>query len=196
MSKSRHNFASAEHSSLSSPQIAEHNAMSQQRELDVIKRDQFELLSAYLDGEVSPEERRLVMTWLDNDPTAQCLYTRLLHLRQGFNEMRQSAWEANSAESAATAVLQKLSSRFRYTCMAGLTAVAVAFIGVFSGAITQPISHLGSTQTVSPSTEKLEITLDQPPIAIPELAVPGRANPMESVMPRLRTSPAIDLENQ
>ncbi|MEM9769414.1 MAG: zf-HC2 domain-containing protein, partial [Cyanobacteria bacterium P01_D01_bin.71] len=67
--------------------------MSQHRDLDATKRDRFELLSAYLDGEVSPDERRLVATWLDKDPEAQCLYRRLLQLRQGFQGLSHMSWQ-------------------------------------------------------------------------------------------------------
>jgi hypothetical protein len=81
MNTSCQNIVSADSDYQSSQPCLEHIAMSQHRDLDVTKRDRFELLSAYLDGEVSPEERRLVTTWLADDPETQCLYQRLLHLR-------------------------------------------------------------------------------------------------------------------
>ncbi|MGF1520717.1 MAG: anti-sigma factor family protein [Leptolyngbyaceae cyanobacterium] len=173
--------------------------MSQQRELDVTKRDRYELLSAYLDGEVSPDERRLVMTWLSDDPDAQCLYRRLLHIRQGFQGMRQTTRMSADVETCtATAVVRKLNyqSRFRFTCMAGLTAAAVAFIGVFSGALNQPIGSAGQLQTAAPSPagDSLEIALDQPPISIPKSAISPQAAPMESVLPRSGVPSKFDSE--
>ncbi|MFG6104581.1 hypothetical protein U2F10_20115 [Leptothoe sp. EHU-05/26/07-4] len=42
----------------------------------------FELLSAYLDDEVTAEERKLVAQWLMDDPNTQQMYQRLLMLRQ------------------------------------------------------------------------------------------------------------------
>ncbi|MEM8615165.1 MAG: hypothetical protein AAGF93_24380 [Cyanobacteria bacterium P01_H01_bin.105] len=42
----------------------------------------FELLSAYLDGEVTAEERKLVAQWLMDEPNTQQMYQRLLMLRQ------------------------------------------------------------------------------------------------------------------
>ena len=54
---------------------------------DVTKRDRFELVSAYLDGEVTPAERLLVANWLAHDPEVQRLYRRLLLLRQAFRTM-------------------------------------------------------------------------------------------------------------
>jgi hypothetical protein len=45
--------------------------------MDMVKRDRFELLSAYLDGEVTATERKQVEEWLANDASVQCLYARL-----------------------------------------------------------------------------------------------------------------------
>lgn len=159
--------------------------MSQQRELDVTKRDRFELLSAYLDGEVSPDERRLVLAWLADDPSMQCLYNRLLHLRQGFQGICQSSWESDTAELTAKAVVRKLRYRFRLTCMAGLTAVAVAFVGVFSGTLNSPMGYVEIVQTpVSTSAQdNLEIALDQPPIMIPKSAISNSPKSLETSSP-------------
>lgn len=51
------------------------------------QRDRFELLSAYLDGEVTASERRQVESWLATDAKTQCLYSRLLTLRQGLQTL-------------------------------------------------------------------------------------------------------------
>lgn len=158
--------------------------MSQHRDLDATKRDRFELLSAYLDGEVSPEERRLVTLWLDEDPEAQCLYQRLLQLRQGFQGLNPEYWQRTACNDTANQVLRRLNQRFRMTCMAGMTAAAVAVIGVFSGAL-QPMDRLGwNTLSASDADESLEIALDQPPILIPKPAMtPAGTLPMDSVLP-------------
>lgn len=57
------------------------------RSLDAVQRDRFEMLSAYMDGEVTADERRTVEEWLANDPTVQKLHSRLLRLRQTFQAM-------------------------------------------------------------------------------------------------------------
>ena len=44
--------------------------------------EQFDLLSAYLDGEVTPSERQKVRYWLENDPNFQKNYQKLLHLQR------------------------------------------------------------------------------------------------------------------
>ena len=66
-------------------------------DLDATKRDRFELLSAYLDGEVTSEERQQVLCWLQHDENSRCLYNRLLALRQG---MRSQACPTTSDAEA------------------------------------------------------------------------------------------------
>lgn len=45
------------------------------------ERDRFELLTAYLDGEVTAAERRQIDDWLRTDLEVQRLYVRALQLR-------------------------------------------------------------------------------------------------------------------
>ena len=47
----------------------------------------FELLSAYLDGEVTSEQRQQVQELLKQDPETKALYQRLLALREGFQNL-------------------------------------------------------------------------------------------------------------
>jgi hypothetical protein len=49
--------------------------------------EQFDLLSAYLDGEVTPSERQKVRYWLENDPNFQQNHQKLLHLQQGLTRL-------------------------------------------------------------------------------------------------------------
>jgi hypothetical protein len=80
-------FSSQTHRSQPDPSLASLEIDCSPLEPDVTKRDRFELLSAYLDGEVTPVEGRLVATWLSEDPETQCLYRRLLALRQAMRTM-------------------------------------------------------------------------------------------------------------
>jgi len=43
--------------------------------------ERFELLSAYIDGEVTPQERKLVQGWLDTDPEFKQAYLGLIRLQ-------------------------------------------------------------------------------------------------------------------
>lgn len=48
----------------------------------MVNRIQERLLSAYVDGEVTPEERRQVEEWLRHDPEAQRAYRQLVEVRE------------------------------------------------------------------------------------------------------------------
>jgi anti-sigma factor RsiW len=142
-------------------------------DLDVIKRDRFELLSAYLDGEVSPSDRRLVSTWLTDDPETQCLYRRLLYLRQGFSTLCQAPASEQSCEKLTDRVYQRLNQGVQRTCMASFAAVALAVFGVFSGTISNRLWGVGILQGTAPSMGQTALdtgtsaaTTAPPPIAV------------------------------
>ena len=84
--------------------------------LDNLKRDRFELLSAYLDGEVTVSERRQVEQWLETDQNMRCLYSRLLKLRQGMRTMAVPASERSVEQTIESAIASpsKLTRYDRY----------------------------------------------------------------------------------
>ncbi len=51
------------------------------QEVDAEKFERFELLSAYIDGEVTPAERYQVQNWIDADPEFKRVYLRLIRLQ-------------------------------------------------------------------------------------------------------------------
>ncbi len=55
--------------------------------IDAHSADQFELLSAYLDGEVTDTERQQVEVWLEQDASLRDLHSRLLTLHQGLTSL-------------------------------------------------------------------------------------------------------------
>ncbi len=136
-------------------------------ELDVMKRDRFELLSAYLDGEVTPEERSLVQTWLNSDPTAKCLYNRLLALRQGLRE--ESYITACDAEVTLAQVFQCLNQRFRMVSMASAGVVVVGMLNLLSSSMAP--GHEAWHLSQNSSAPALQIALDQPVFPIPDLSI-------------------------
>ncbi|MBW4491942.1 MAG: hypothetical protein KME26_02295, partial [Oscillatoria princeps RMCB-10] len=71
--------------------------------------DRFELVSAYLDGEVTAAERRLVEEWLSSEPAVQRLHAQLLNLRQEIEAMPAPAAQL-SAEQTLEGVFAKLDS--------------------------------------------------------------------------------------
>lgn len=133
------------------------------QDIDVLKRDRFELMSAYLDGEVTPEERRMVLNWMSSDPKAKCLYNRLMRLRQGFRE--GSYRESCDAEAAVAQVFQCLNYRMKLAGMAGLGVFVLGVLSVMSGSIGHSQNIWRWASTVQP--EYLEVALDQPVFPIP-----------------------------
>lgn len=103
-----------------------------QGNVTTMMRDRFELLSAYLDGEVTAAERRQVEDWLTNDPTTKRLYSRLLMMQQSFQAMPVPAAE-QSAQELATKVLQRVERKPKPTWILGGGAIAALLIAVVSG---------------------------------------------------------------
>jgi hypothetical protein len=103
-----------------------------QGNVTTMMRDRFELLSAYLDGEVTATERRQVEEWLTNDPTTKRLYSRLLMMQQSFQAMPVPAAQ-QSAEELATKVLQRVERKPKQTWILGGGAIAALLVAVVSG---------------------------------------------------------------
>jgi anti-sigma factor RsiW len=70
------------------------------KEMDSQQRDRFELLSAFIDGEVTAAERRQVQELLATDPQMQRLHSRLIKLRQGVQKLPVPAPESTAQETA------------------------------------------------------------------------------------------------
>ncbi|MBW4553939.1 MAG: zf-HC2 domain-containing protein [Aphanocapsa sp. GSE-SYN-MK-11-07L] len=143
-----------------------------QDDLDVLKRDRFELLSAYLDGEVTADERRQVDAWLASDRETQILHSRLLKLKRGFQSGPVPTTQPT--ERTVEQVLARVERRPRLMLVwSGVgAAVAATVVGVVSSLSTGPISPMNpSTAKVQPFPQPgLQLTLDQPPVPIPAVS--------------------------
>ncbi|BCL38754.1 hypothetical protein NSMS1_52010 [Nostoc sp. MS1] len=146
--------------------------------MDMVKRDRFELLSAYLDGEVTAAERKQVEDWLANDVAVQCLYSRLLKLRQGIRTMPIPTTQ-QAPEVTAEQVIAKVNRRSRLKWVFG-GAVAACVIGAVSSwlprqeALTPQLAQNRqeqTSQTVAQSSVQLKVALNEPVIEIPKAAV-------------------------
>ncbi len=162
--------------------------------MDMVKRDRFELLSAYLDGEVTATERRQVEEWLANDASVQCLYARLLKLRQGLRTLPVPAAQ-QSPEATVQQVLTRLRRRSRLNWMAGSAAVAACVIGAVSSLV--PIGSRAPQLAQRPQTEPIQtssasiippsplmVGLNNPVIEIPKAAVASPENPISPLQPQ------------
>ncbi len=141
--------------------------------MDNLKRDRFELLSAYLDGEVTPDERRQVEHWLANDQTVQRLYARLLRLRQGLRAMPVPVAE-RPVEQTVQEVLSSLERKPRRTAAWGGAAIAALVVGALSTVmIPATTSHFQklaeAPETALPTGTGLMVALDRPIMEIPDI---------------------------
>jgi len=150
-------------------------------ELDHCKRDHFELLSAYLDGEVTAAERQQVEAWLATDPEGQRLYQRLLSLKEQLQQL-PVPMSPCPAEYLATQVIAKAQRRPRAIWVWGSVGatLAASVVGILNGLIPNPLPSIQIAVT-SPATLEPEVTplaieptavglmlsLDRPPVAIP-----------------------------
>lgn len=98
----------------------------------VFERDRFELLSAYLDGEVNTEECQQVEIWLATDAEAQTLYDRILNLHHSVQSIPVPA-PAVSARSIADGVFDRLDRQRQQRNLRWGGAIAAAVVAVVSG---------------------------------------------------------------
>ena len=156
--------------------------------LDMQKRDRFELLSAYLDGEVTAAERRQVQEWLDTDPQVQRLYKRLLKLREGLTIM--SAPQSVPVQQTVDAVFAKLDRRRPTRALRwGGVAIAALFVGALATVLPGRdsfVPQLASSPT--PNSEPLMVALNEPLVNIPKAAV---TSPIKS-LPHSSSNPSHD----
>ncbi|MDX2232694.1 MAG: zf-HC2 domain-containing protein [Leptolyngbyaceae cyanobacterium bins.349] len=148
------------------------------RSPDVLQRDRFEMLSAYLDGEVSADERRQVEDWLANDPTVQRLHSRLLKLRQAFQTMPVPSSDEQAVQQTVDAVLARVDRRPRLSVIWGGVAIAAAAVAAVTSALLgqNPVGEFAKTPTDQPNVqpsavvqeEPLLIALDKPLVSISE----------------------------
>jgi predicted anti-sigma-YlaC factor YlaD len=157
--------------------------------MDMEKRDRFELLSAYLDGEVSSAERRQVEEWIDTDPSVKCQYLRLLRLRSGLQNIPVEATQC--PEEMVQQVWKKLRYRSRWAwALGGAIAVcAISISGLIPGSNYRnlQIAQQSTTTTAPAATQPeapaspLMVAINNPVIEIPKTAV------VSNKKPRLRT---------
>jgi hypothetical protein len=150
--------------------------------MDMLKRDRFELLSAYLDGEVTAAERKQVEEWLANDPESQRLYERLLKLRSSFQTIPVPAAQ-QPVEQTIELVYQRVDrrSRRRAVVWSGSAIAAVVLGAVLTVLPTRQLLQIA--QSPHQEIEPLRVALNSPVVEIPKLGIapPGeQSQPIES----------------
>jgi hypothetical protein len=135
--------------------------------MNTMMRDRFELLSAYLDGEVTAAERREVEDLLSSDPTVRGLYNRLLSLRHGLQGMPVPQPQ-QSAKVLANQVFQRVDRKRNLTLVWAGSAIAAMLIAAISGMIPgeQLLTPQLANVTTPASDEGLVLALNEPVVDI------------------------------
>jgi len=121
--------------------------------------ERFELLSAYIDGEVTESEEQLVEKWLSDDANFRRLYQQQLKLRQLLIDLPVPAI-ANSSVKAETEVMvnrvfaeiDKRSLRRKWK-LVSIGVMAATVVGIFGSIFT-----LNTNQQFSPMTNNIRPT--------------------------------------
>ncbi len=170
-------------------------------------RDRFELLSAYLDGEVSAEERRQVERLLAEDPQVQNMHRRLTMLRQSFKTM-PAPIATRPVEKTIENVFEQVDRRSRFRLLtggAGFAAAAAALVATvvgvhqFNQGSAPQIAAKSNPATIgkaadTASSEELQVALDEPVLLISKMPTTDPA--LNKDLNGIGTKNAIDLQNQ
>lgn len=142
-----------------------------------LSSEKFELLSAYLDGEVSPTERQQVEEWLASDAKLQETYHQMLALQSGLKTMPAAAPSMPTEQLVSQVMLRLDRQQSKRWVWGGLGAAAALLIGALSGLLSG--NQGGMFQTAQQPLPSPSIALPQQPDASSTLAMrPG--NPAES----------------
>ncbi|WP_310489500.1 zf-HC2 domain-containing protein [Chamaesiphon sp. VAR_69_metabat_338] len=144
--------------------------------------ERFELLSAYLDGEVTASERQQVEAWLASDAAFQHQYRQLNQMHRAFPQMPVPS--SQSAEALSAGVFGKIDSRrHRKLSWIGGSAIAASIVaalaglsGLFSG--NSPQMQFAANKTNIPAP--LMVALNDPILAIPSKGGQSIELPMSS----------------
>jgi anti-sigma factor RsiW len=108
----------------------------------MIPEERFELLSAYIDGEVTDAEEQLVEQWLSDDINFRCLYQQQLKLRQLLINLPVPVAAHSSARletdvmiNRVMAEIDKRSQRRKWK-LAGIGISVAAMVGIFGSLFT------------------------------------------------------------
>ena len=130
--------------------------------------DDFELLSAYIDRELSPLETKQVQTRLDADPEFKKLYTQLRNLQSQLNHSVAPSSE-KSVDEITAGVFRSIdrTRRRRHKLAWGGTAIAATFMATISGFV--PFSpRMAEVKPGNSNLVMLAVAVDRPAINIPK----------------------------
>ncbi len=136
----------------------------QNRKKNTMEKELFELISAYLDGEVTARERREVEGLIARDSLARYLYNQLLQLHSNLEKMPAPP-ASEPVEQTIRKVYCRLDRRPKLALFWGGTAFATLFLAMLSGIIPGSRSFWPQLAT-TPEPEPVHIALNEPIVEI------------------------------
>jgi predicted anti-sigma-YlaC factor YlaD len=133
--------------------------------------ERFELLSAYLDGEVTGAERKQVESWLQEDAVFKATYNKMRGMHAAIEQIPMPS-EAVAIDKFADEVFAKIDQRsnlkffkmFGGACVAGLVAAGAMFTTTFQGSNNQLQLAKSSLPTSVPNS--LSILVKPAPLMV------------------------------
>ncbi|GEM_PF-3481305 len=145
--------------------------------------EQFELLSAYLDDEVTPDERQQVETWLATDATAQAVFKNLGGLSRSITQVPVPP--SASVEQTVQAVMAKIDRRrhrFQWVSGSAIAAIVTAVLASVSTGWQEPGWQLASNR--STPEQSVALSSQSPTTAAPHSAAIAEKTQGQSVVER------------
>ena len=148
-----------------------------------LHRDRFELLSAYIDHEVTADERRQVEDWINEDPAFAKMHRRMTKLQLGFQQLPSPAM-AEHVDLTIAKVIKKVDRSWPdwrvLTGIGGAVAAAAAIAAVTLFPNTSPqLATKSADQLQLPAPSTLMIALDQPIFVPTKAAVADDMKPAQ-----------------
>jgi anti-sigma factor RsiW len=154
-----------------------------------MQRDRFELLSAYIDHEVTADERRQVESWIAEDSNFAAMHRRMVKLQRGFQALPTPVATEHVDVTIAQVLKQVDRPRPTWKVFTGVGAIAAAAVAAFAilpgifgpTPSTQFASRPSSTATNAvnsdpadlpmPQALTVAVSLDQPAFVTPKKAI-------------------------
>ncbi|MCL2933366.1 MAG: transcriptional regulator [Trichodesmium sp. MAG_R03] len=129
-----------------------------------MKQERFELISAYVDDEVTPSQRREVEALLGTDPVTRDIYQKLLQLHSKFQQMpiAPTLEPVDKTSERVLETVERRSSRNFVLIGSAVAGLCIAVISGFMSTTRSPVVKLANI----PNSETLQIALNEPIIEI------------------------------
>lgn len=146
-----------------------------------LSTDNIELISAYLDGELSTAEKTQVQSWIDLDPELKAVYTRMLTLQSQMQNLKVPT-SNRSVEEITNNVFQSLDRRRRRRIWLWGSAIAAGAIAGITG-----MTGIGNQMQIARSPNLTENRADMVMLAValnkPAVNIPKSVNSYDTTRP-------------